>query len=115
MAQGQTVVLSDPIGNLVNASGTSFSCPITSGMVACLWQGFARKNAQQIKQLIQQSSDNFAEPAVKSRPQYGYGIPDFNLALANGCRLLIFRKLILWFIQIQLTTLFRSVYPMVRC
>ena len=84
MAQGQTVVLSDPIGNIVTAAGTSFACPITSGMVACLWQALPGKNAQQIKQLIQQSSDNFAEPAVKSRPQYGYGIPDFNLALANG-------------------------------
>ena len=84
MAQGQTVVLSDPAGNLVTASGTSFSCPITSGMVACLWQALPEKNAQQIKQLILQSSDNYAEPAVKSRPQFGYGIPDFNLALANG-------------------------------
>ena len=92
MAQGQTVVLSDPIGNLVNASGTSFSCPITSGMVACLWQALPGKNAQQIKQLIQQSSDNFAEPAVKSRPQYGYGIPDFNLALANGLSVTDFSK-----------------------
>ena len=92
MAQGQTVVLSDPIGNLVNASGTSFSCPITSGMVACLWQALPGKNAQQIKQLIQQSSDNFAEPAVKSRPQYGYGIPDFNLALSNGLSVTDFSK-----------------------
>ena len=92
MAQGQTVVLSDPIGNIVTAAGTSFACPITSGMVACLWQALPGKNAQQIKQLIQQSSDNFAEPAVKSRPQYGYGIPDFNLALANGLSVTDFSK-----------------------
>lgn len=84
MAQGQTVVVSDPVGNLVAANGTSFSCPITSGMVACLWQALPGKNAQQIKQLVLESSDNFAEPAVKSRPQFGYGIPDFNLALSNG-------------------------------
>jgi len=92
MAQGQTVFLSDPAGNIVTASGTSFSCPITSGMVACLWQALPGKNAQQIKQLIQQSSDNLAEPAVKSRPQYGYGIPDFNLALANGLSVTDFSK-----------------------
>ena len=92
MAQGQTVVLSDPIGNIVTAAGTSFACPITSGMVACLWQALPGKNAQQIKQLIQQSSDNFAEPAVKSRPQFGYGIPDFNLALANGLSVTDFSK-----------------------
>ena len=92
MAQGQTVVLSDPVGNIVTANGTSFSCPITSGMVACLWQALPGKNAQQIKQLIIQSSDNFAEPAVKSRPQYGYGIPDFNLALSNGLSVTDFSK-----------------------
>ena len=92
MAQGQTVVLSDPSGSIVTANGTSFSCPITSGMVACLWQALPGKNAQQIKQLIQQSSDNFAEPPIKSRPQYGYGIPDFNLALANGLSVTDFSK-----------------------
>ena len=84
MAQGQTVVLSDPFGNIVTASGTSFSCPITSGMVACLWQALPGKNALQIKQLILESSDNFKEPAAKSRTQFGYGIPDFSVALNNG-------------------------------
>ncbi len=83
MAQGQTVVISDQAGNLVTANGTSFSCPITSGMIACLWQALPGKNALQIKQLVTQSSDNF-NPIVKSRDQFGYGIPDFNLALANG-------------------------------
>jgi subtilisin family serine protease len=92
MAQGQTVVLSDTTGNLVTGNGTSFACPITSGMVACLWQALPGKNAQQIKQLIQQSADNFAEPPLKSRLQYGYGIPDFNLALANGLSVTDFSK-----------------------
>ncbi|HQZ24438.1 MAG TPA: S8 family serine peptidase [Flavobacterium sp.] len=92
MAQGQTVVVSDPTGNIVTGNGTSFACPITSGMVACLWQALPGKNAQQIKQLIQQSSDNFAEPALKSRPQYGYGIPDFNLALSSGLSVTAYSK-----------------------
>jgi serine protease AprX len=83
MAQGQTVVVSDIQGNIGTANGTSFSCPITSGLVACLWQALPGKSAQQIKQLITQSADNF-NPIVKSREQFGYGIPDFNLALANG-------------------------------
>lgn len=83
MAQGQTVVIADQNGNLGTASGTSFSCPITSGMIACLWQALPGKNAQQIKQLIAESADNF-NSIVKSRNQFGYGIPDFNLALANA-------------------------------
>ncbi len=92
MAQGQTVVVSDPTGKLVTANGTSFSCPITSGMLACLWQALPEKNAQQIKQLVIESSDNFAEPSVKSRPQFGYGIPDFHLALSNGLSVTAFSK-----------------------
>jgi subtilisin family serine protease len=92
MAQGQTVVISDTNGNIGTANGTSFSCPITSGMVACLWQALPTKTAQQIKELILQSSDNFTLPAAKSRPQYGYGIPDFNLALSNGLSVTDFSK-----------------------
>ncbi|HQK39326.1 MAG TPA: S8 family serine peptidase [Flavobacterium alvei] len=84
MAQGQNPYAYS--GGTINngGSGTSYSCPILAGMVACLWQALPGKNAQQIKQLVVQSSDNFAEPAVKSRTQYGYGIPNFSLALSNG-------------------------------
>lgn len=94
MAQGQNpYVYSNITGTINNSgSGTSYSCPIMAGMVACLWQALPGKNAQQIKQLILQSSDNFAEPAIKSRPQYGYGIPDFSLALSNGLSVNTFSK-----------------------
>jgi serine protease AprX len=84
MAQGQAVVLSDSNGNINTGDGTSFACPITAGLVACLWQALPSKNANQIKQLILQSSDNFFEPASKTRSQFGYGIPNFDLALANA-------------------------------
>jgi len=83
MAQGQSAVLSDPAGNIIAADGTSFSCPILAGMVACLWQALPGKTNAQIKQLILQAADNF-NPIVKSRNQFGYGVPNFNLALANG-------------------------------
>ncbi|MCW2119270.1 S8 family serine peptidase [Flavobacterium sp. 7A] len=77
MAQGQADVLSDENGNIVSASGTSFSGPIMAGMVACIWQAFPNKTNQQIKDLILTSSDKFTSPT----PEYGYGIPNFNLAL----------------------------------
>jgi subtilisin family serine protease len=80
MAQGSMVVLSDASGNIVTANGTSFSSPIMAGMVACLWQAFPSKTNKEIRQLIIQSADRFAAPGN----QYGYGIPDFNLALNNG-------------------------------
>jgi hypothetical protein len=49
-------------------------------MVACLWQAFPQKTNQEIRALIVQSSDKFLVP----NNQYGYGIPDFGLAVSNG-------------------------------
>lgn len=80
MAQGQASVLSNTAGTITTANGTSFSGPIFAGMVASLWQALPTKTNQQIKQIITQSSDRFLAPTT----QFGYGIPDFNLALANG-------------------------------
>ena len=79
MAQGQDAVVSDAYGNIVTANGTSFSGPIMAGMVACLWQAFPQKTNQQIRELILKSSDKF----LTANNQYGYGIPDFGLALTN--------------------------------
>ncbi len=92
MAQGQQPYVYS--GGTINngGNGTSYSCPILAGMVACLMQALPGKNAQQIKQLILQSSDNFSEPAAKSRLQYGYGIPDFSLALSKGLSITSFSK-----------------------
>lgn len=80
MAQGQSVVLSDSFGNISTANGTSFSSPITAGLAACLWQAFPEKTNQEIKDLIIKSADKYSFPDS----QYGYGIPDFSLALSNG-------------------------------
>jgi len=80
MAQGQASVLSDDFGNIVTASGTSFSGPIMAGMIASFWQAFPNKTNQEIRQLVQASADRYTSPTA----QFGYGIPDFSLALANG-------------------------------
>ncbi|WP_447637606.1 S8 family serine peptidase [Flavobacterium microcysteis] len=80
MAQGQQAVVSDVFGNIVTANGTSFSSPIISGMVACLWQAFPNKTNSEIMQLIKQSAHLYATP----NNQFGYGIPDFNKAVTNA-------------------------------
>ena len=80
MAQGQSVVLSDSAGNIRTANGTSFSSPITAGMVACLWQAFPNKTNIEIREMIVKSADRYTLP----NNQYGYGIPDFGLALSSG-------------------------------
>ena len=88
MAQGQSDVLSDQFGNIVTANGTSFSSPIMAGMVACLWQAFPLKTNKEIRELIIKSGDRYATP----NNQYGYGIPNFSLALTNALSISAFSK-----------------------
>jgi hypothetical protein len=49
-------------------------------MLACLWQAFPDMTNEEIKELMYQSANSYTAPDNK----YGYGIPDFNLALRNG-------------------------------
>lgn len=79
MAQGVLAVVSDPSGNIGLANGTSFSGPITAGMVACLWQALPEKTNAEIIQIVKESADNYYFPT----PQSGYGIPNYNTALST--------------------------------
>lgn len=80
MAKGVSAVVSNQSGEIITSNGTSFATPITAGMVACLWQALHDKTNQEIRDLIIQSSDKYSQPDNL----YGYGIPDFSLALAKG-------------------------------
>ncbi len=80
MAQGQASVVSNTSGNIVTANGTSFSCPIMAGMVTSFWSAVPNLTAAQVVQFVKESSDRFLAPTN----QYGYGIPDFQLALTNA-------------------------------
>ena len=80
MAQGKNAVVSDATGNIVTSDGTSFSGPITAGLVACLWQALPDKTNAEIMQLIKESSSLYIVPNA----QFGYGIPDFNLIVQNA-------------------------------
>jgi hypothetical protein len=77
MAQGVSTVLSNEFGTIITANGTSFSGPVLAGMVASFWQAFPTKTNKEIRDLIIQSSDKYTAPTA----QYGYGIPNFSLAL----------------------------------
>lgn len=72
-AKGRDAAVVDANENLVTASGTSFSCPITAGMAACLWQAFPNKNNMEIFSMIEASSHLYNNP----NDVYGYGIPNF--------------------------------------
>ncbi len=80
VAQGVQAVVSDPSGNIGMANGTSFSGPITAGMVACLWQALPTKTNTEIVQIIKQSASIYTNPT----PQLGYGIPNYNAALSTA-------------------------------
>ncbi|MBF4516425.1 S8 family serine peptidase [Flavobacterium sp. ANB] len=77
MARGSSATVSNASGTIIGADGTSFSCPIMAGMIACLWQAFPSKTNQQIRQMILESSDNYTTP----NNTYGYGIPNFGSTL----------------------------------
>lgn len=80
MAQGQSSVVSNTLGEIVTASGTSFSCPIIAGSIASLWQAIPSATNQQIVDFVKQSADRFTSPTN----QFGYGIPDFQNAFNNA-------------------------------
>lgn len=77
VAKGQASIVSNTNGDIVTASGTSFSCPIMAGMIASFWQAVPSLTNQQVIDFVKQSSDRFSNP----NEQYGYGIPDFQFAL----------------------------------
>lgn len=65
-------------GNRITlGNGTSYACPIVSGLTACLWQAEPQKKADEIIQIVRQSSHMWLTPDYL----YGYGLPDFNKAL----------------------------------
>ena len=80
MAQGQSVSVANTSGNIQMGSGTSFSGPIMAGMITSFWQAVPTFTNQQVVYFIKQSADMFSTPNA----QFGYGIPDFQLALNNA-------------------------------
>jgi serine protease AprX len=73
VAQGVASVVANGGGSIGTSNGTSFSSPITAGMVACLWQANPSKKNMEIIQAIKESATLYATP----NNQFGYGIPDF--------------------------------------
>jgi serine protease AprX len=80
MARGVVSINANEQGVIAGGNGTSFASPITAGLVACLWQALPDKTNAQLLQLIKESSDRYNNP----NNAYGYGIPDFSMAMQNG-------------------------------
>ncbi len=67
-------------GVIMDDMGTSFSAPIVCGLAACLWQALPHLTAEQVIELIRQTSSNYEHPDNI----YGYGIPNFWRAYQIG-------------------------------
>ena len=80
VALGSPTAVVSGRGTLTSERGTSFSTPIISGLVACLWQALPNKTAREIIELVRQSGNNYGHPDNV----YGYGLPDFTKALKQG-------------------------------
>jgi subtilisin family serine protease len=80
MAMGEGTYVASGYGDwwpYYNGNGTSFATPVLAGAVACLRQARPYSSVQEICDVIRSSSDHTDNPDN----QYGYGIPDFSLAL----------------------------------
>lgn len=80
VARGSNTALLSGRGTLVHDMGTSFSAPVTCGMVACLWQALPTLKATDIMELVRQSGDQHEAP----NNIYGYGLPNFWQAYQQG-------------------------------
>ena len=72
-AQGAQVYIINSSGNVVTSNGTSFSSPVLTGVITCLWQAFQDKSNAEIVKLVKESAHLY--PNYTN--QEGYGIPNF--------------------------------------
>ncbi|OYT17818.1 MAG: peptidase S8 [Bacteroidetes bacterium 4572_77] len=76
-AVGEGTVVADAYyDGISTSSGTSFSSPTIAGMTACLWQANPSFNNKQIMEAIEMSASQASNPDN----DFGYGIPDYDLA-----------------------------------
>jgi len=75
---GVNIVVQANETQLARLNGTSFSCPVLSGLTACLMEAVPEADAMEIIDAIHLSSDRYNNPDSL----YGYGIPDMNRALS---------------------------------
>ncbi|MCF8230668.1 MAG: S8 family serine peptidase [Bacteroidales bacterium] len=76
-AKGSGATVASSWGGITYASGTSFSSPITAGMVASVWQAMPETTNMELIELIQENSHQYSNPDTL----LGYGIPDYNAVL----------------------------------
>ncbi|MDR0421868.1 MAG: S8 family serine peptidase [Proteiniphilum sp.] len=74
---GRGTVIIGQDGSIGRAYGTSLSSPFLAGLIASLWSANPTLHRSEVLDIVRRSSDRYANPDSI----YGYGIPDFHLAL----------------------------------
>jgi hypothetical protein len=87
VAPGVSLPIQFVPGQWHTGSGTSFSCPVISGLCASLMQAVPGATATDIISSVRESCDRFNNPDSL----YGYGLPDFVSALKKLEDQLIFK------------------------
>ncbi|HBC78171.1 MAG TPA: hypothetical protein DEO60_13595 [Bacteroidales bacterium] len=72
VSQGVSVPVQVNTFTVERSNGTSFSCPVISGMCACIMQAVPKALNYEIISALHSASDRFLSPDSL----YGYGIPD---------------------------------------
>lgn len=83
VALGYNSTVIDDKGKISYKSGTSFSSPIMTGVIACLWQAYPELTNKELLNVIRESSDNYNLP----NETYGYGIPNMKIAMQKATAL----------------------------
>lgn len=79
MAVGSGAYVLNDAGSVIRWSGTSFSAPQVTGLLAGFWQAHPELTAQELVYLARYTASNSVQP----NEELGYGTPSF-LALSNG-------------------------------
>jgi serine protease AprX len=78
VAQGVSVTVQTEAYSVGRANGTSFSCPVLSGMAACVLQAVPGSGNYDIISAFRKSGDRFSVPDSL----YGFGIPDMTKVIS---------------------------------
>ncbi|GAB4126111.1 MAG: S8 family serine peptidase [Raineya sp.] len=73
LAMGSGATVGGNNSDVTTSSGTSFSCPITAGLVAGFWQANPQLSSKQVVEYIRRSGNQYAKPDSI----YGYGLVNF--------------------------------------
>lgn len=75
-AQGVATAVASPDSSLLYGNGTSFSAPIITGLMACLWEKYPNLNNMQLRDKLIRNASQWDNPDSLT----GYGIPNFSMA-----------------------------------